>query len=277
MSEKLDEKVDKMPQPEFIEVSSNSRIAFTVNESLPIALTINWQWVLAKITEALIARDSLEAIKLLFLDGDYIKINNNAVEDIRRAVGQAVDENVLRETQAKINLFKELMSEYLHHPETNQPKLDYVVNESSLVVQLLKSLEIVGVGAFMIASGFRLALLQEKAKSDRKEWSNVKDRAIEYSQHAENVTPKLFELSVGRIDKECRCKKWKSGFEFSYECSYFDGKDLHIFRETNQNAANECNKHRLQMFYNVTNSVNQTIAQPVREASKKWLELAVSN
>ncbi len=44
MSEKLDEKVDKMPQPEFIEVSSNSRIAFTVNESLPIALTINWQW-----------------------------------------------------------------------------------------------------------------------------------------------------------------------------------------------------------------------------------------
>lgn len=281
MLEKLDEKVEKMPHPEFIEVSPNSRIAFTFKSSLPTALTINWQWVLAKICEALIAREARSVIKLLFSELEAVQINNNAVEDIRSIVRQPVDENALRETSAKINSLKELMGEYLHHPQNNKHRLDQVINESIFIVEKLKTLEVVGIGAFMIAEGLRLALLQEKAESDLTEWSSVKDRAISSSDYALSVTPKLFELTVGRIDKECRCIKWKSGTEgeeiiTEYECRYSDGKDIHIFRETSPDAEFECNKHRLQMFQSVTDRVNQTAAQPVRAASKKWQELAAS-
>lgn len=281
MSDNLDEKVERMPQPKFIEASSNSRIAFTFNQSLPIALTISWQWVLAKIGKALITGSAREVIKLLFSDLDYVQLNNNAIEDIRSIVRQPVDENVLRETQTKIDSFKDLLNEYMHHPQNNQPRLDYVINESSFLIEKLKSLEVVGVGAFMIASGLRLALLQEKAKTDLTEWISVKDRAIEYSDYAALVTPKLFELSVGRIDKECQCIKWESESErkeriTEYECRSFDGKDIHIFRETSPNAVNECNKHRLQIFYSVADRVTQTAAQPVRAAISQWQELAAS-
>lgn len=281
MLEELNEKVYKMPQPEFVEVSRNSKIAFTSNEKMPIALTINWQWVLEKIGKALIARDARSVIKLLFSDVDYLQINHNAVEEIRSIIRQSVDENTFRETIAKINSVKELISEYLYNPQDNQARLDYIINESSFVVQKLKSLEIVGLGAFMIASGLRLALLQEKAKSDQTNWNSVKDQAIEYSNYAASVTPKLFELSVGQIDKECKCKRWESRFEgekriTEYECCYFDGKDLHIFRQLSSNAEFECNKHRLQMFQSVTDNVVHTVVQPMREAINRWRELATS-
>lgn len=280
MLEELDEKVAQMPQPEVIKASPTSRIAFTSNE-MPLALTISWQWVLAAIGEALIDRDSRGVFKLLFCDLDYVKLNNNAVEDIRTIVRQPVDENALRAVQAQIDLVKELMCEYLHTPQTNQHQLNYIINESSFLVYYLKSLEVVGVGAFMIASGFRLALLQSKASSDLTEWSNVKNRAIEYSQYAQSVTPNLFKLSVGLIDKECRCTSGEFGSEPSeqiteYECRYSDGKDIHIFREISPDAITECNKHRLRMFKTVTDRVNQIAAKPVRSASKKWLELAAS-
>ncbi len=277
----IDEKVAQMPQPQVIEVSPNSRIAFTSTESLPLALTISWQWVLSAIGEALIARDSRGVFKLLFWDLDYGKLNNNAVEDIRTLVRQPVDETALRAVQVKIDLIKELMREYLQNPQTNQRQLNYLLNESSFVVHYLKTLEVVGVGAFMIASGFRLALLQSKASSDLTEWSNVKNRAIEYSQYARGVTPNLFKLSVGLIDKECRCTSGEFGSNPSeqiteYECRYSDGKDIHLFREISPDAISECNKHRLRMFETVTDRVNQIAAKPVRSASKKWLELAAS-
>lgn len=281
MLENIDQQVDKMPQPEFLEASPNSKIAFTFNE-MPIGLTINWQWVLAKIGEALIAGNAREVMKLLLCDLDYVQINNNAVSDICNIVRQPVDEKAFIEVQAKLARFKNLIIEYSHNPQNNHTQLNYVINELSFVLDKLKSLEVVGLGAFMIASGFRLALLQEKAKLDTTDWSNVKDRAIEYSDYAIKVSPKLFRLSVGRIDKECKCTKWESAPEgeeriTEYECRYFDGKDLYLFRETSPNAAAiACNKHRLENFHNVADIVNQTAAKPVREVSKKWLEWAAS-
>ncbi len=281
MLDKLDEKVYRMPQPEFIELANNSRMALTATERMPIALTITWQWVIAKIGEALIARDASEIIKLVFSDLDYAQLNNNAVNDVCSVIGQPVNENTLREIQVKIDSLKELMREYLLYPQNNQNQLDYVINESTFVINELKKLEVVGIGAFIIASGLRLALLQEQAKLDIRKWSIIKDRAIEYSNYAAMVTPKLFKLSIGRIDKECRCTKWESRTEgqekiTEYECRYFDGKDLHIFRELSPNVVIECNKHRLQMFHAVADKVNQIAAKPVRRARKKWLELAAS-
>lgn len=281
MLENIDQEVKQMPHPEILDGTPNSRIVFTFNESLPIALTISWQWVLAKIGEALIERDARSVIKLLVADVDYARITNNAVEDIRSLVRQPVDENALREAAAHIDSVKELMSEYLHQPPNKPARLIYIINESSLILEQLKSLEVLGIGAFMVASGFHLALLQEQAKSDLTKWSSVKDRAIEYSDYAVRVSPKLIELSVGRIDKACQCTRWESSPEgveriTEYECRYFDGKDLNIFRDLSSDAVTACNKHRLQMFYNVTDSINRTAAQPVRSACKNWLELAAS-
>lgn len=173
------------------------------------------------------------------------------------------------------------MGEYLKHPQTNVPLLNYLLGESSFVVQQLKSLDIVGVGAFMLASGFRLALLQLQASSDRTARGRIKDRAIEDSNYAFRVTPKLFRLSVGLIDKSYQCIMWSSEPELEqsitqYECRYFDGKDIHIFRASRAIAEFECNKHRLLMFETVADRVNQTAALPVRTALKKWRELAAS-
>lgn len=273
--------VNRIPHSEFVEVSSNLRIAGTFTESQPVALTINWQWVLAKITEALIVGDSKGVFQLLFSDLDYVKLNNNAVEDVRSLVRQSVDENAFSTIQAKIASLQELMSEYLAYPKTTQPQLNRLINESNVIIEELKSLEVVGVGAFMIASGFHLALLQEKALSDLTDWSHVKYRAIEYSRYAASVTPRLFRLSVGLIDKACQCTKWEPESEGAsgiteYECRYFDGKDIHLFRAISPDAEIECNKHRLQMFQTVVDKVNQTAAQPVRTALKQWRNMAAS-
>ncbi|MBV8884051.1 MAG: hypothetical protein JO235_08635 [Chroococcidiopsidaceae cyanobacterium CP_BM_RX_35] len=281
MLKKLDIIINKMPPSEFIKVPTSSRMATTFIANQPVALTASWQWILAKISEALIVSDSKGVFKLLFSDLDYVKLNYNAVEDIRSLVRQSVDENALSTTQAKIALLREFMSEYLIYPQTTRSRLNRIINEVNFIIENLKSLEVVGVGAFMLASGFHLALLQEKASSDRTEWSHVKHLATEYSQYAASVTPRLFRLSVGRIDKVCQCIKWEpesEGAEGStkYECRYSDGKDIHLFQAISPDAAIECNKHRLEMFQTVVNRVNQTAAQPVRTALKQWRNMATS-
>lgn len=279
MFEHLDEKAAKMPPSEISEVSSNSQLAFSFDESLPLALTINWQWVLANISEALVAKDNTRVIKLLFSDLDYVQLNHNAVEDVRSLVRQSVDENTLRTTQTHIHALKELAKEYLGSPLLNQPRLNDIIDKCSLIILQLKNLAVVGVGAFMLASGLHLALLQEQAKSGTIEWSNVKKQVIDYSQYAKSVTPQLFSLTVGRIDKSCQCIKWKPESEATasitqYECRYCDGKDIHLFRATSVQAESECNKHRLQRFQTMTDIVNQTAAQPVRTALKQWRNIA---
>jgi len=275
MLEHLDEKVAKMPQSEIREVSSNSPLAFSSDETLPLALTINWQWVLAKITEALIKKDSTRVIKLLFSDLDYVQLNHNAIEDVRSLVRQSVDENTLKTTQIYIHSLKELAKEYLACTPLNQPRLNDIIDKCSLIILQLKSLEVVGVGAFMLASGLHLALLQEQAKSGTIESSNVEKQVIEHSEYAESITPELFSLTVGLIDKSCQCIKWKVEPEATvstpqYECRYCDGKDIHLFRATSPQTESECSKHRLQKFQTMTNMVNHTAAQPVRTALKQW-------
>ncbi len=277
--QKLDELVDRMPPQEFLEVSPNSRIIFTFNETYLSDLTISWQWALAKIGEALIARDARKTLELLFLELDYAQLHKNALSDIYNIVRQPVDVNEPIATQAQIDSFKNLMIEYLHQNRNNQPPLEHLINESSLLLEQIKSLEFVGIGAFMVASGFHLALLQEQAGADRSKWIHVKYRAIEDGQYAARVTPKLFKLSVGRIEKKCNCTCKSDPVEkriTEYECGYFDGKNTHLFRDISPIVLTECNRNRLQMFHNVVSSVNQTAVKPVRSAIKNWLKLAAS-
>lgn len=128
-------------------------------------------------------------------------------------------------------------------------------------------------------AGFRLALLLEQAQLDRTVWNQITSTAIEDSDYAFSVTPKLFRLSVGQIDKSCQCRRWSLASELEqsitqYECRYFDGRDIHVFRASSLDAGFECNKHRLLMFQTVADRVNQTAAKPVRAAMKKWRSLA---
>lgn len=277
---KINQLVDKMPPQEFIEGSAHESLALNCNSRRLIAVTINWQWVLAKIGEALVASDTRAIIKLLFSDVDYVQINYNAIEDICNIIRQPVDENAIREAQAKVKSFTNLIKKYPDPTQTSQPQLDYIINEFGLIIQNLKNLEVIGLGGFTIASSFHLALLQKKALLDPKEWSNFKHKAREYSDYAARVTPKLFKLSVGRIDKACQCTRWESGEGSEriteYECRYSDGKDFHIFRSNSLDAVTISNKHRLQMFYDVTDRTNQTVAKPVRSAIKKWRELVAT-
>lgn len=274
-------KVKKMPLPKVIQVSSKSQLALTLNERSPLVLTLSWQQILAILSEALIARNTVQVLKLLFFNLDYIQLNRNAVNDICNLVRQPVEQNDIRQIEAQLNFLKKLVIEYLKHPQTNVSLLNYLSNEFSFIVQQLKNLGVVGVGAFMLTSGIRLALLQAQAASDHTLWSRIRDRAIEDSDYAFNVTPQLFRLTVGQIDKACQCIKWSDAHKFEesitqYECRYFDGKDVHLFRASSLDAGFECNKHRLLMFHTVADRVNQTAAKPVRAAIKKWRFLAAS-
>lgn len=274
MLENFEAKVKKMPLPKVIQVP-NSQLALTLNKSSPLTLTLSWQQVLAKISDALIAGNAVEVLKLLFCHLDYIQLNHNAVNDLCHLVRQPVETNALGKIDAQLDSLKKLINEYLEYPQINTPLLNYLIYESTLVIQHLKSLDIVGVGAVMLASGFRLALLLQLAALECNTWNQIKLAAIEDSDYAFSVTPKLFRLTVGQIDKSCQCVKWSSASKFEesspqYECRYFDGKDLHLFRSSSLDAGFECNKHRLLMFHTVADRVNQTAARPVRSAIKKW-------
>jgi len=107
--EKFEEKEKKMPLPKVVQVS-NSQLSL-INESSPLALTLSWQQVLAKISEALIVGNAVAVLQLLFRDLNYIQLNHNAVDDIRDLVRQPVNENMLIEAQ--LNLLKKQVSEYL--------------------------------------------------------------------------------------------------------------------------------------------------------------------
>ncbi|MGL5925603.1 hypothetical protein, partial [Chroococcidiopsis sp.] len=236
MLENFEAKVKKMPLPEVIQVSA-SQPALILNESSPLTLTLSWQQVLAKISDALIAGNAVEVLKLLFCHLDYIQLNHNAVNDLCHLVRQPVAPNAIREIDAQLDSLKKLMDKYLKHPQTNTLLLNHLIYESSCVIQQLKSLDIVGVGALMLASGFRLALLLQLPASDCNAWRRIKLAAVEDGDYAFSVTPKLFRLTVGQIDKSCQCIKWSSASKFEesstqYECRYFDGKDVHLFRSS---------------------------------------------
>lgn len=262
----LEEKVYRMPLPDFGVAEST-----IFREQLKIqSLTINWQFVLAKLSEALIKPKQSNLIYILFAESDYLQLNRNAITDTCSIINQPCNVTVLGEIEAQIGLIKEYITE-----SKNGNLRDSIINEYGILLNQLKKLETAGLGAFTLAANVQLLLLQEKA-TDRQEWVKIKNQVIEYINYAKSVNPQLFRLSVGQIDKTCNCRKYKSEHEdkTEYECRYFDGRNIHVFREFNNNVGYECNKHRLKMFQSVVERVNQTVSSPVRSALKKWQEFA---
>ena len=279
MLERVNEKVKRMPQPQFVELPKKLEIAFTDKPRVPIALTINWQWVLGAISEALVTNNFREIIKLLCSDLEIVQLLTNAIDDIYDLTRKPIDRISLTNSLNQLEVVKSLLAEFKYHQ--NHQNLDLVVDElDSLLVQLL-SLGVSGLGAYMIMASLQLALLQAQTEFDSKQRRAVKAKLIEYIESAKTTTPQLYRLSVGRIDKTCHCLKWKTQTQTAaiiteYECRYFDGRDTHIFRNLTPAAIAACNQHRLQMFYTVTAQVNSIAVIPIRTAIKKWRQLAAN-
>lgn len=281
ISEQLEEKAVKMPLPDFEEVSEIDN-SFLFDESKKLTLT--WQLVLAKLTEALINKNFSSIIELLFLELDYAEIHRNAIRDtcnILRGAFSVIPyyANNLIESERKIELIKKLIKAYIGSPQNNNYYRDRAIDELGNIINELNILEVYGLGAFMLAATLQMLLMQQRATDDRVELLKLKSQAVEYINYAKSVNPQLFRLSVGQIDKTCKCIKYNlQGREnqSEYECRYCDGKNIQIFREFSERVGYECNKHRLKMFHSVVERVNQTASQPVRSAIKKWQEFVVS-
>lgn len=208
ISEILEEKVYKMPFPSFVEVSDKTKAAFLFAQITPNNLTVSWQLILVEIINGLINQDYKKAFQLLFLELDYIQINRNAINDVCAVTQQSLNPNIAIKIEAKINSIKKWVSNYLHCPQDERANLNQLINEFSGLVNLLKDIEVVGIGAFVLAATLQLTIQQEKAKISSSEWSQVKNLAVEYIHYAKTVNPRLFRLSVGRIDKSCQCTKY---------------------------------------------------------------------
>ena len=269
ISEQLEYQVYKMPFPNFVEVAELDK-NFLVNELKIQNLTLNWQFVLAKLSQALTSRN-YNLIDILFVQ-DYLQLNRNAISDTCNIINQPCSLSIYREIEAETSLIKE----YINGSKNSNLQIDYLINKNGNLIGKLKSLEVVGISSFMLSATMQLLLLQEKAKSDNTQWINVKNQAVEYINYAKSVNPKLYRLSVGQIDKTCKCIKYKSNDDekiTKYECRYFDGRNIHVFRELSNKVGYECNKHRLEMFQTVVEKVNSTVVEPLRSTIKKWQEL----
>ena len=271
----LEDKVDRMPLSNFIDKSDNSIIASLFECIVPGDLTVDWQLILTKVIAGLIEKNSFTNKKIfytIFLELDYATINKNAISDVYNITQEPFDRNNFIQIQNTINLIKALALKYL--TAQNEPAIiDDLINKFSVLINQLKDLEVVGIGGFTLAASLQLALLQEKAKTDNSQYLRIKKLTLDYIEYVKRINPRLYRLSVGRIDKICTCTKYKLEEVTEYECRYSDGKDIYVFRGHNEKVGYECNKHRLRMFQMIVKQVNQTVSLPVRAAVKKWQEL----
>lgn len=274
----IEQKVYRMPFPSFVEVSEKSKVAFLFEHTTQGNLTVDWQLLLTKVVSLSIGRRAQfnkEIFYIMFLQFDYAQINRNAINDVFTITQHLFGSSNLIEIEAKIDSLEKLITEYLSC-EIEREIIDCLINEFGVLINQLKELEVIGIGAFMLAASLQLALLQEKANTDFTQWNYVKQLTLEYTKYVKRINPKLYRLTIGRIDKSCKCTKCElEGEETTeYECRYFDGKNIHIFRERSDKVGYECNRHRLKMFHTVVERVNQ-ISKPVRSTIKKWQELIV--
>lgn len=275
----LEDRVYQMPFPDFVEVSEQSNAACIFEQqNCDRHAVISWQNLLEHVSKALITGESKDLLWLLFLELDYVRLNKNAIIDVYAITKQEFDIKSLRELDFQIHSIQELFKKYIQHPsENSQTRLIRLINEFNVLIEQIKNLEVVGIGAFALAASLQLLLFQEKAQFNSTEWINLKNQAIDYYCYAQKVNPKLYRLTVGKIDKICHCTTCKFRDEkklTEYECRYFDGKDVHVFRGISNQVGYECNKHRLKMFQSVVETVNQTVSTPLRLAIKKWQEVA---
>lgn len=271
ISEQIEDKVYKMPFPDFVEVAELDK-NFLANELTNQTLTLNWQFALAKLSQELTSRN-YKLINILIVQ-DYLQLNRNAIIDTCNIINQPCSVSIFREIEAETSLIEE----HITRSKNSNLQIDYLINKNDNLIGKLKNLEVVGISSFMLSATIQLLLLQEKAKSDNTEWIHVKNQAVEYINYAKSVNPKLYRLSVGQIDKTCKCIKYKSNNDekiVKYECRYFDGRNIHVFQELSNKVGYECNKHRLQMFQTVVEKVNSTVVKPLRSTIKKWQELVV--
>jgi len=287
IGEHLEVEVSKMPLPDFANVTSSDRSTdFSDRSSSELSSTkvvaITWQSVLEKTTAALVEQRDLKQLPFIFQEFDYQQITKNSLNDISTIVSQLVDLDAIAKIETQLEQLKELFSNYCRYALSSVVTCCEISLQGDLIhtlealINQTKSLGLLGLGAFVLIANLHIWLLQEKAKSEPKEWQNLNRTLKSYIAYAKNTIPLLFKLSVGKIDKTCTCRKYLSIFDGDtpeYECRYFDGKDVYIFRDRSKRVGYECNKHRLKMFHSTVDRVMQVVVQPLRSTIKTWEKL----
>ena len=281
VAEHLEAEASRMPTPDFASVTQNSQLPDFGDRDNRNSIIVTWQSILAKNTALLTEQSSLEQLRVVVRELDYQQITKNAINDVCTIVRQPAELRVMVAIEAQIARLQELLRQYFARPSS---RLDTslqadIIYATSTLVSYTKSLNISGLGAFVLTANLHLLLLQEKAKSELEEWKNLSDILNDYITHAKTTTPQLFRLSVGKIDKTCKCIKYTSQQSLEddvteCECRYSDGENIYLFRDCSIRVGYECNKHRLKMFYSTVDVVLQTVAQPVRSTVKIWEKLA---
>jgi delta endotoxin, N-terminal domain len=289
VTEHLEAEVNKMPLPNFASVTQNSLLTCFDERDANNSIVVTWQSVLAKTTAILAEPSGLSWLSLLFQEFDYQQITKNSINDISAIVRQPADltaiaaiETQLEELQLCCRAFNQTHSSSIEL--SLQEDIICVLNTS---IDRTKSLGVLGLGAFVLTANLHLLLLREKAKSEPHVWQDIKDNLNNYITYSKDTLPQIFRLSVGKIDKTCSCIKYSSSNSSSsansnfengiaeYECRYFDGKDIYIFRDRSERVGYECNKHRLKMFHDTVDRLMQTVVQPVRSTIKIWEKFVV--
>jgi len=284
VTEHLEAELNRMLLPDFASITQNSQLTCFDECDVNNGITVTWQYVLAKTTAILTEQSSWNWLPVLFHELDYQQIPKNAINDICAIVRQPADLTAIARIETQIEHLQNLCCRYFdRNPSSVELSLqEDIIHALSTLVSNTKSLGISGLGAFVLAANLHILLLQEKAKSAAQEWQNIRDILNNYITHAKSTLPQIFRLSVGKIDKVCRCIKYSSNNSNSnddsvaeYECRYFDGKDIYIFRDRSQRVGYECNKHRLKMFHDTVDGLMQAVVQPVRSTIKIWEKLVI--
>lgn len=285
VTEHLEAELSKMPLPNFVSVTQNSQLTCFDERDANNSITVTWQSVQAKTNAILAEQSSWNWLTVLFQELDYQQITKNAINDICTIVRQPADLTAIATIETQIERIKELFHKYFY--QLHSPHIE-TFHETSLQAEIIYALTtltseteilgLLGLGAFVLAANLHLLLLQERAKSEPQEWRNIRNNLNNYIAHAKSTLPQIFRLSVRKIDKACTCIKYCSSSDsdaLEYECRYFDGQDIYIFRDRSQRVGYECNKHRLKMFHETVDRLMQTVVQPVRSTIKTWEKLVV--
>jgi hypothetical protein len=138
---------------------------------------LTWSWIGLAVAEAVLV--NVGALILGALSNAVHGESGKSIEQllkeqlvaIAHIVEEALKENDLRNYQAEIDAYINLFREYQH--DNTNARLDFLINNSAVVLSRLESLGFVGYRTYMIAAGLRLGILRESIKRTGRGRDNV--------------------------------------------------------------------------------------------------------
>jgi virginiamycin B lyase len=143
-------------------------------------------------------------------------------DEVRRIIRQELDENTVRQLQGDIGAVQKFMGDYaLNHLPDNHAKaqelLSHAYETSVKVTAKLQQFPLVGLAPFCVAGGLHLAILQERALTDRSHtdpnnspWArSLVQTAETYSAFAAGEPTRLVDVREAQISQVQYQQEWK--------------------------------------------------------------------